>query len=99
MKKDFTGMDSIFHKTTDEEKIDKFSKEVKSEIITSDEQILKEELEKQYITRTYLIEKIYYQKIKSIAYFNDITQKDIVNNALKEYLKVYELENGFIKVK
>lgn len=80
-KKDFKGMDSIFEKTTNHIDSKDFNDVSNNEKI---EPII-EKNQKKYSNRTFLIEEQTFKNLKAYSFFNNISQKDIINNALKEF--------------
>lgn len=47
---------------------------------------------------TFIVRKDLVDKVKGIAYFEDLRYGDVVNSALEEYTSKYEKKNGRIKL-
>jgi len=87
-KKDFKGMDSIFEKTTaniNNKGLNEISNNEKIEPII-------EKNREKYSNRTFLIEEQTFKNLKAYSFFNNISQKDIINNALKEFFNKHSVK-------
>lgn len=92
-KKSFSrGLDSLLgeNTTTDEPAVYKVEKKE----ITKTSQIGTKEKE----TRaTFIVNEDLLEKMKSVAYWDRVLIKDIVNSAFEDYISRYEKKNGEIK--
>jgi len=93
MKKEFEGMDSIFHKT---ESNNIRKKEPDSSTTTNKKNEIYESKENYFIPKTFRIEDRIVDKLKYIAYFEEISQTEIINESLQKYIDTYEKKNGKI---
>ena len=48
---------------------------------------------------TFIVNESLLEKLKALAYWDRVLIKDVVNQALSDYLKAYEKKNGTIKPK
>ncbi len=49
------------------------------------------------VRRTYIVNEDYANKINSIAYWDRVNIKNIINSALANYIDQYEKKNGLVK--
>ncbi len=83
MKKQFEGMDALFHKT-------EATKE--KEILINESQNNK--LNNLYVKKTFLIDEQIYEKLQILSFKEKKTQKEIINTLLKTYIDDFEIKNG-----
>lgn len=57
----------------------------------------KKGLKSDEIRMTTTVNEIYFNKIKAIAYWDRLQTKDLINQALEDFLKKYESENRTLK--
>ena len=59
---------------------------------------IKKKLEDKEIRATFIVNKHNIEKLKAIAYWERNKIKNILNQALSNYIELYEKENGEIKL-
>ena len=92
-KKDFKGgLNSLFG--NEEQKSDKDSTNSQGKEITKSSQKGTKQNE---IRATFIVDEGKLEKLKAVAYWDRLKIKEVVSNALNEYLENYEKKNGEIK--
>jgi len=81
------GIDALFEKKTEEEKEQKAVSAGRPKATPPE------------TLTTVMVEDTMLEKIRALAYWERITQKEVFVNSLNEYLTRYEAKNGKIKPK
>ena len=95
-KKNFSsGLNSLLGETKPEEQAaePKETKAAKKGIINTSQRGMKENETR----ATFIVNEDVLDKMKSLAYWDRLSIKDIVNNAFEEHISRYEKKNGEIK--
>lgn len=94
-KKSFSGgLNSLLGETKQPEQATEQVESKQKKEITKTSQIGTKEKE----TRaTFIVNEDLLEKLKSLAYWDRVLIKDIVNNAFEDYISRYEKKNGEIK--
>jgi len=97
MKKNFSGgLNSLLQETTQvEQSIEKVKEnKVAKKIINNSSEI---DIKEKEVRATFIVNEDVLNKMKTIAYWDRLLIKDIINNVFEDYISRYEKKNGKIK--
>ena len=67
-------------------------------LLGDDEKKYKTKHHAKEVRATFIVNSIYLEKLKAIAFWEKLLIKDVLNDALTEYLERYEAKNGAIQL-